>query len=313
MTINTRRSSRRRLAGLLGLVLALQPAAGLAAIGTESAATTSTSEDIQLAQRRGGGGGSRGGSRSSSRSSSRSGSRSSSRSGGRTGFSNYSGSRSGNRSSSRQGSRQSTRSSRQGQARNNSTNRQSNRQGTRSDRQSQVRNNSSNRQNNRNDRFDTRQGNRSDRFNTRSDNRRQAVNNWDRYGNGWYSGNNWYNNRPWNSGWYGGSYYNNWGWYPGRAAAWGVASMATFGVINSLVNTAQSNEVSYIVVPDSEYSLYYPSVTATGDTVTFEADDGDSTARFYADCRQGTINGGTPNNGNEAHLLNAACQVAFGK
>ena len=313
MTINTRRSSRRRLAGLLGLVLALQPAAGLAAIGTESAATTSTSEDIQLAQRRGGGGGSRGGSRSSSRSSSRSGSRSSSRSGGRTGFSNYSGSRSGNRSSSRQGSRQSTRSSRQGQARNNSTNRQSNRQGTRSDRQSQVRNNSSNRQNNRNDRFDTRQGNRSDRFNTRSDNRRQAVNNWDRYGNGWYSGNNWYNNRPWNSGWYGGSYYNNWGWYPGRAAAWGVASMATFGVINSLVNTAQSNEVSYIVVPDSEYSLYYPSVTATGDTVTFEADDGDSTARFYADCRQGTINGGTPNNGNEAQLLNAACQVAFGK
>ena len=313
MTINTRRSSRRRLAGLLGLVLALQPAAGLAAIGTESAATTSTSEDIQLAQRRGGGGGSRGGSRSSSRSSSRSGSRSSSRSGGRTGFSNYSGSRSGNRSSSRQGSRQSTRSSRQGQARTNSTNRQSNRQGTRSDRQSQVRNNSSNRQNNRNDRFDTRQGNRSDRFNTRSDTRRQAVNNWDRYGNGWYSGNNWYNNRPWNSGWYGGSYYNNWGWYPGRAAAWGVASMATFGVINSLVNTAQSNEVSYIVVPDSEYSLYYPSVTATGDTVTFEADDGDSTARFYADCRQGTINGGTPNNGNEAQLLNAACQVAFGQ
>ena len=176
-----------------------------------------------------------------------------------------------------------------------------------------MRNNSSNRQNNRNDRFNTRQNNRNDRFNTRADNRRRAVNNWDRYGRGWYSGNNWYNNRPWNSGWYGGSYYNNWGWYPGRAAAWGLASMATFGVINSLVNTAQSNEVSYIVVPDSEYSLYYPSVTATGDTVTFEADDGDSTARFYADCREGSINGGTPGNANEAQLLNAACQVAFGK
>jgi hypothetical protein len=197
--------------------------------------------------------------------------------------------------------------------RNNSSNRQSNRQGTRSDRQNQVRNNSSNRQNNRTDRVNSRQNNRTDRFNDRSKTRRDAINNWDRYGNGWYSGNNWYNNRPWNSGWYSGSYYNNWGWYPGRAAAWGVASMATFGVINSLVNTAQSNEVSYIVVPDSEYSLYYPSVTATGDTVTFEADDGDSTARFYADCRQGTINGGTPNNGNEAQLLNAACQVAFGQ
>jgi len=96
MTINTRRASQQRLAGLLGLVLALQPAAGLAAIGTESAATASTSEEIQLAQRRGGGGGSRGGSRS----------------GGRTGFSNYSGSRSSNR--------QSTRSNRQGQARTNS-------------------------------------------------------------------------------------------------------------------------------------------------------------------------------------------------
>ena len=176
-----------------------------------------------------------------------------------------------------------------------------------------MRNNSSNRQNNRNDRFNTRQNNRNDRFNTRADNRRKAINNWDRYGRGWYSGNNWYNNRPWNSGWYGGSYWNNWGWYPGQAAAWGLASMATFGVINSLVNTAQSNEVSYIVVPDSDYSLYYPSVTATGDTVTFEADDGSSTVRYYADCREGTINGGTPGNGNEAQLLNAACQVAFGQ
>ena len=139
------------------------------------------------------------------------------------------------------------------------------------------------------------------------------MNNWDRYGSGWYSSNGWYNNRPWTSGWYGGSYWNNWGWYPGQAAAWGLASMATFGVINSLVNSAQSNEVSYIVVPDSEYSLYYPSVTATGDTVTFEADNGNSTARYYGDCREGTLNGGTPRNANEAQLLNAACQVAFGQ
>ena len=346
MTINTRRSSTRRLAGLLGLALALQPAAGLAAIGTETAAPSGTSEEFQLAQRRGGGGGSRGGgsrggsrsssrgSRSSSRSSSRgsrSSSRSSSRSGGRTGFSNYSGSRSGSRSSNRsttrsnrQSSRQTTRSSRQGQARTNSANRQSNRQTTRSNRQGQARTNSANRQSNRQstrsnrqnqvrNNSSNRQNNRNDRFNTRADNRRKAINNWDRYGRGWYSGNNWYNNRPWNSGWYGGSYWNNWGWYPGQAAAWGLASMATFGVINSLVNTAQSNEVSYIVVPDSDYSLYYPSVTATGDTVTFEADDGSSTVRYYADCREGTINGGTPGNGNEAQLLNAACQVAFGQ
>ena len=89
--------------------------------------------------------------------------------------------------------------------------------------------------------------------------------------------------------------------------------MATFGVINSLVNSAQSNQVSYIVVPSSNYSLYYPSVTASGDVVTFEADDGYGTTRFSANCKQGTLNGGAPSNADEAQLLNAACQVAFGK
>jgi hypothetical protein len=139
------------------------------------------------------------------------------------------------------------------------------------------------------------------------------VNNWDRYGNGWYSGSSWSNNRPWNNGWYGGSYYNNWGWYPGQAAAWGLAGMATFGTINSLVNSAQSSQVSYIEVPNSDYSLYYPSVTATGDVVSFEADNGYDTVRFNANCRNGTLNGGTPRTANEAQLLNAACQVAFGE
>ena len=50
--------------------------------------------------------------------------------------------------------------------------------------------------------------------------------------------------------------------------------MATFGTINSLVNSAQSSQVSYIDVPNSDYTLYYPSVTATGDVVSFEADNG---------------------------------------
>ncbi len=139
------------------------------------------------------------------------------------------------------------------------------------------------------------------------------VNNWDRYGNGWYSNNNWTSSRPWSYGWYGSSYYNNWGWYPGQAAAWGLAGLATFGVINSLVTSAQSNEVSYIEVPDSDYYLYYPSVTATGDVVTFEVNDGRSTVRFSADCRQGTLNGASPRDADEAQLLNAACQVAFGQ
>ena len=302
-TTNNIRS--RRIAGCLGLLLALQPAAGLAALSHDEAIRQQSPQEQLLAQRRGGGsrgGGSRGGG-------SRGGG---SRSSGRTGFSSYSGSRQSTRQTTRgnrQSTRQGNRSNRQGQVRSNS----STRQGNRSNRQNTRGSNIESRQQGRTDRTNSRQNNRTDRVDSRSKTRREAINNWDRYGNGWYSSNGWTNNRPWSYGWYGGSYYNNWGWYPGQAAAWGLASMATFGVINSLVTSAQSNEVSYIVVPDSEYSLYYPSVTATGDTVTFEADNGNSTARYYGNCREGTLNGGTPRNANEAQLLNAACQVAFGQ
>lgn len=287
----TNKTNKTGLAGAISVLLMLQPAAALSActpngVASVEAAPTSATEELLISQRGGrGGGGSRGsgsrgggsrnsGSRSSSRSS---GSRSSSRSSsGRTGFSSYSGSR--------QSTRQNTRNS-----------------------------NIDSRQQGRTRRTDVRQSGRNDRVNNRSNTRRDAVNNWDRYGNGWYSGSSWSNNRPWNNGWYGGSYYNNWGWYPGQAAAWGIAGMATFGTINSLVNSAQSSQVSYIEVPNSDYSLYYPSVTATGDVVSFEADNGYDTVRFNANCRNGTLNGGTPRNANEAQLLNAACQVAFGE
>jgi hypothetical protein len=299
----TNKARKTGLAGAIGVLLMLQPAAALSAFEPNGglileAAPTSATEELLISQRGGrGGGGSRGGgSRSSSSSSSRSsGSRSSSRSSsGRTGFSSYSGSR--------QGSRQSTRS-----------NRQTTRSSTRDTRQNSRSSNVDSRQQGRTSRTDQRQSGRNDRVNNRSNTRRDAVNNWDRYGNGWYSGSNWSNNRPWNNGWYGGSYYNNWGWYPGQAAAWGLAGMATFGTINSLVNSAQSSQVSYIDVPNSDYTLYYPSVTATGDVVSFEADNGYDTVRFNANCRDGTLNGGAPLNANEAQLLNAACQVAFGQ
>ena len=277
----------RRIAGCLGLLLSLQPAASLAALSSHDTIRQESSQEQLLAQRRGGGsrgGGSRGGG-------SRGGG---SRSSGRTGFSSYSGSR--------QTTRQTTRG-----------NRQNTRQGNRDNRQTTRGSNIDARQQGRTDRTSSRQNNRTDRVDTRADTRRDVVNNWDRYGNGWYSNNNWTSSRPWSYGWYGSSYYNNWGWYPGQAAAWGLAGLATFGVINSLVTSAQSNEVSYIEVPDSDYYLYYPSVTATGDVVTFEVNDGRSTVRFSADCRQGTLNGASPRDADEAQLLNAACQVAFGQ
>lgn len=282
MTHPIKNRCTRRIAGCLGLLLSLQPAASLAALSSHDTILQESSQEQLLAQRRGGGsrgGGSRGGG---------------SRSSGRTGFSSYSGSR--------QTTRQTTRG-----------NRQNTRQGNRDNRQTTRGSNIDARQQGRTDRTSSRQNNRTDRVDTRADTRRDVVNNWDRYGNGWYSNNNWTSSRPWSYGWYGSSYYNNWGWYPGQAAAWGLAGLATFGVINSLVTSAQSNEVSYIEVPDSDYYLYYPSVTATGDVVTFEVNDGRSTVRFSADCRQGTLNGASPRDADEAQLLNAACQVAFGQ
>ena len=292
MTQAIKNGCTRRIAGCLGLLLSLQPAASLAALSSHDTIRQESSQEQLLAQRRGGGsrgggsrgGGSRGGGSRSSRS----------RSSGRTGFSSYSGSR--------QTTRQTTRG-----------NRQNTRQGNRDNRQTTRGSNIDARQQGRTDRTSSRQNNRTDRVDTRADTRRDVVNNWDRYGNGWYSNNNWTSSRPWSYGWYGSSYYNNWGWYPGQAAAWGLAGLATFGVINSLVTSAQSNEVSYIEVPDSDYYLYYPSVTATGDVVTFEVNDGRSTVRFSADCRQGTLNGASPRDADEAQLLNAACQVAFGQ
>ena len=306
MTQAIKNGCTRRIAGCLGLLLSLQPAAGLAALSSHEAIRQESSQEQLLAQRRGGGsrgGGSRGGGSRSSGSRS-SGSRSSgSRSSGRTGFSSYSGS----------GSRSSSRQSNQGSRQTNRQTNQSSRQGTRDTRQTNRNDAINSRQDGRTDRTDIRQSNRTDRTNIRNDTYRKAINNWDRYGKGWYSGGNWYNNRPWSYGWYGGSYWNNWGWYPGQAAAWGLAGLATFSVINSLVNSAQNQQVSYIVVPSSDYSLYYTSITATGDVVTFEGDDGYETVRYSANCRQGTLNGSTPRNANEAQLLNAACQVAFGQ
>ena len=306
------------VAGAIGLMLFLQPAAALSVhqtleVSALDAPLPAVTEEQLISQRGGRGGGSRGGGSrgggsrgGGSRSSNRNGSRSSSRSSsGRTGFSSYSGSR--------QGSRQTTRSNRQSSRTGTRDTRQTSRVDNRGTRQSTRNSNIDSRQQGRTNRTDQRQSGRNDRVNTRSNTRRDAVNNWDRYGSGWYSGSSWSSNRPWNNGWYGGSYYNNWGWYPGQAAAWGIAGMATFGTINSLVNSAQNNQVSYIEVPSSEYSLYYPSVTATGDVVSFEADNGYETLRYSANCRNGTLNGGNPLNANEAQLLNAACQVAFGR
>ena len=261
----------------LGLSLCLQPLALRAAVAPGDSLGEPVAMEIARAR---GGGGRAGGGRSGGRSRSRG-------SGARTGFSSFSGGGSRRASGTRQ------------------VDRQFNRQTGRTDRVDV-------RQSGRTTRTDLRQTNRTDRVSDRNKTRRKAVNTWDRNRPNWVN-NNWDRNRPWRYGWYGGSTWNNWGWWPGRAAAWGVGTLATFAVIDSLVDSAVSNQTNYIVVPNSDYSLYYTSVQASGDVVSFQADDGSTTLSYQADCQAGTLNGAPPQSADEAQLLNAACQVAFGQ
>ena len=145
----------------------------------------------------------------------------------------------------------------------------------------------------------------------------KANNRWRRYDNryryrGGWARPGWRYARPWNYGWYGGSR-PSWGWWGASAAAWGVTTLATAAIINSAVDSAVATKTEYIVVPNTDYELYYGSVQPTNDdAVTFlvKADDGDY--QINADCKAGTIDGQSPGNASEAELLNAACQVAFG-
>ena len=120
--------------------------------------------------------------------------------------------------------------------------------------------------------------------------------------------------RPWNWGWYGGWSNPPWGWWGARAAAWGVGTLATAAIINASVNDAVSNDVTYIVVPNSGYELQFGTVQPVGTaSVSFVVTANGSSYQLTGDCQAGTLNGREPNSSQEAELLNAACQVAYGQ
>ncbi|MEB3156134.1 MAG: hypothetical protein VKO26_01700 [Cyanobacteriota bacterium] len=120
--------------------------------------------------------------------------------------------------------------------------------------------------------------------------------------------------RPWNWGWYGGWSNPPWGWWGARAAAWGIGTLATAAVVNAAVNAAVASDVTTIVVPNSNYLLQFGTVQPIGNgSVTFVVTVDDSSWQLTADCNAGTLNGRVPNTSQEAELLNAACQVAFGQ
>lgn len=119
--------------------------------------------------------------------------------------------------------------------------------------------------------------------------------------------------RPWNYGWYGGWATPSWGWWGARAAAWGVGTLATAAIINSAVDAAVASSQTVIVVPNTEYQLLFGTVQPTGtSTVAFDVSADGSVFQLSADCQSGLLNGQEPQTAQEAELLNAACQVAFG-
>ena len=129
---------------------------------------------------------------------------------------------------------------------------------------------------------------------------------------GWANGGYW-NSRPWNAGWYRWTP-ASWGWWGGSAAAWGLVSLATGAAIASLVNAAAQSQSTVIVVPQTPFQLNYGSIESVGSygvSFSYSLGYGD-TLYGAANCQQGLLNGQVPHTADQAQLLNAVCQVAYG-
>jgi len=134
--------------------------------------------------------------------------------------------------------------------------------------------------------------------------------NFNGWNNNWRNGGYW-NSRPWNAGWYGG--WGGWGWWGGNAAAWGVAGLATGAVIGGLVNAAANQQSAVILVPNTSYQLNFGSVEAVGSAgASFFYNVNGSQLLGAANCQAGLLNGQIPTDADQAQLLNAVCQVAYG-
>jgi hypothetical protein len=137
------------------------------------------------------------------------------------------------------------------------------------------------------------------------------VNGWNA---NWARGGYW-SNRPWNAGWYAWTP-ASWGWWGGSSVGWGLAAgLATGAAITDLVNSAASREQTVIVVPSTTWTLNYASVEAVGlYGVSFSYALGDGVnLNGAANCQAGLLNGQVPASAAQAQLLNAVCQVAYGK
>lgn len=225
----------------------------------------------------------------------------------------------------RQGNRQATRSNRQTNRFAGPQNRQTSRQTNRGNRTTTFNENRQTRQtnrggidtnnrpnreeaiNNRTDRVEYRQDSRTDRVDHRQDGMNHRVDERNetarKYADKYWNGNGYHWSGGYYGGWYGPSYYNNWGWYNN---SWGV--LAGGAVLGALLTTALTNNTQYVVVPNTNYALQYDTIQTNGNMAYFTV-DGRQTS---VDCKAGTLNFKPPGTAAEAELVNAACIYAFG-
>jgi len=98
-----------------------------------------------------------------------------------------------------------------------------------------------------------------------------------------------------------------------RSRAWGTTSLASRASINKAVDNAINNYIPYIIVPKTNYKLLYGTELPSGsESVSFVVQANRTDYQLNANCKEGTLNGQEPMKLEEAELLNAACQVAYG-
>jgi hypothetical protein len=89
--------------------------------------------------------------------------------------------------------------------------------------------------------------------------------------------------------------------------------LATGAAITGLVDAASNNSSPVIVVPNTSYELNYGSVEAVGTYgASFNYNVDSQQLMGAANCQQGLLNGQQPGTSDQAQLLNAVCQVAYG-
>ena len=126
----------------------------------------------------------------------------------------------------------------------------------------------------------------------------------------WRSG--WRRARPWRYGWYN-SGPARWSWWNRSSIGWGITSLTSAALIAAAIDNAINDDRPTVTVNDSPYDLVYGSVQATGDqTATFSFTLAGNAYQASADCGSGLLDGQAPDSPEEAQLLNAACEVAFG-